>query len=119
MVHFQEEIVSANGLKIIILSFCENDVMKCSICNERDERCLQIHHKDINHKNNSLDNLIIVCSNCHLKIHNRYNGDNIKKLMYRIKKSAADEFDKENKSSLKKRQNKFAEQFMMDEILPD
>lgn len=26
---------------------------------------LELHHKDNNHYNNSLDNLIILCSNCH------------------------------------------------------
>jgi len=39
---------------------------KCTICgNEKDN--LQIHHKDGNFKNNDLQNLILLCKNCHVK----------------------------------------------------
>lgn len=31
---------------------------------------LELHHKDFNHWNNSLDNLMIVCRNCHAVLHN-------------------------------------------------
>lgn len=34
---------------------------------------LELHHKDFNHFNNNLDNLMIVCSNCHMQLHN-YNN---------------------------------------------
>lgn len=30
---------------------------------------LELHHKDNNHLNNSLDNLLIVCPNCHAHLH--------------------------------------------------
>ena len=35
---------------------------------------LELHHKDFNHYNNSLDNLQILCSNCHMQAHN-YNNN--------------------------------------------
>lgn len=30
---------------------------------------LELHHKDFNHYNNNLDNLQILCSNCHMQAH--------------------------------------------------
>lgn len=30
---------------------------------------LDVHHKDCNHKNNNLDNLQILCANCHRLVH--------------------------------------------------
>ena len=35
---------------------------------------LELHHKDFNHHNNNLDNLQILCSNCHMQAHN-YNNN--------------------------------------------
>lgn len=35
---------------------------------------LELHHKDFNHYNNSLENLQILCSNCHMQAHN-YNNN--------------------------------------------
>ena len=34
---------------------------------------LELHHKDFNHYNNSLNNLQILCSNCHMQSHNYCN----------------------------------------------
>lgn len=46
---------------------------KCHHCNNHtwlnEPIPLELHHKDHNHKNNNLDNLTIVCSNCHSYIH--------------------------------------------------
>jgi hypothetical protein len=42
---------------------------KCERCGYRKEEILQVHHKDRNNKNNSLDNLEIVCPNCHFEDH--------------------------------------------------
>lgn len=36
---------------------------------------LELHHKDFNHYNNDLENLQILCSNCHMQAHN-YNNLN-------------------------------------------
>ena len=42
---------------------------KCSCCGwDEDERILEVHHIDENRKNNSLENLIILCPTCHRKI---------------------------------------------------
>lgn len=35
---------------------------------------LELHHKDFNHYNNELNNLMIVCSNCHMQLHNYSNS---------------------------------------------
>lgn len=35
---------------------------------------LELHHIDFNHYNNSLDNLQILCSNCHMQVHG-YNNN--------------------------------------------
>ena len=40
---------------------------KCEICGNI--KNLDIHHKDKNWKNNSLDNLKCLCRSCHTKIH--------------------------------------------------
>ena len=42
-----------------------------STCNIVDVDVLEVHHKDMNHSNNSLDNLEILCANCHTKEHKR------------------------------------------------
>jgi 5-methylcytosine-specific restriction endonuclease McrA len=42
---------------------------KCAVC-ERTNLKLYIHHIDCNRANNSLQNLIILCAACHVKIHN-------------------------------------------------
>lgn len=34
---------------------------------------LELHHKDFDHYNNTLDNLQILCSNCHMQAHNYCN----------------------------------------------
>ena len=44
---------------------------------------LELHHKDFNHYNNTLDNLQILCANCHMQAHNYCNSkkkmiDNLK-----------------------------------------
>lgn len=38
---------------------------------------LELHHKDFNHYNNSLDNLQILCANCHMQAHNYCNNKDI------------------------------------------
>lgn len=42
---------------------------KCACCGyNEDERILEVHHIDSNRDNNNIDNLIILCPNCHRKI---------------------------------------------------
>lgn len=46
---------------------------KCERCGNTEwmgeEIPLELHHKDGNHYNNKLENLMVVCSNCHSQIH--------------------------------------------------
>lgn len=45
----------------------------CAVCHwNEDERILEVHHKDENRANNSLDNLCILCPICHRKITLKY-----------------------------------------------
>lgn len=42
---------------------------QCAICGwKEDEDILQVHHIDENRQNNKLENLIILCPNCHAKL---------------------------------------------------
>lgn len=42
---------------------------ECAVCKwKEDEQILQVHHIDKNHENNDINNLIILCPNCHAKI---------------------------------------------------
>lgn len=41
---------------------------KCEICGSSTN--IDVHHIDFNWKNNSIDNLQVVCRSCHMKIHN-------------------------------------------------
>lgn len=43
----------------------------CQLCDNNDEEVLIIHHIDNNRNNNNSNNLMIICANCHLKIHHR------------------------------------------------
>ena len=43
----------------------EHYELKCDDCSNKDIRVLQVHHKDRNRNNNSVDNLQILCANCH------------------------------------------------------
>ena len=65
-------LISASRLRRILI----RDGYKEEVC----ERCrrtewmgepipLELHHKDFNHYNNNLDNLQILCSNCHMQVH--------------------------------------------------
>lgn len=54
----------------------ENKEHKCEICGETNYGVLEVHHKDMNRRNNNIDNLMIVCSKCHhLEIHNNITID--------------------------------------------
>ena len=42
---------------------------RCSICGwSEDDDILQVHHIDENRQNNALNNLIVLCPNCHAKL---------------------------------------------------
>jgi len=58
---------------------------------------LELHHIDGNHFNNDLDNLMVLCPNCHAQTDN-YCGKNIKKHYYC--KNCGKEITKDSKSGL-------------------
>jgi hypothetical protein len=47
----------------------DNFKHKCYFCEYDDPTVLQVHHIDENRKNNSLDNLLIVCPTHHIELH--------------------------------------------------
>jgi hypothetical protein len=44
-------------------------IYPCAICGENDYKLKEVHHIDKNKKNNSTDNLIVLCIDCHRQIH--------------------------------------------------
>ncbi len=54
------------SLKLVLLK--ERGTI-CSRCTYSKYEILQIHHKDRNRKNNKLDNLELICPNCHYEEH--------------------------------------------------
>ncbi len=44
-------------------------VKKCNRCGIDDKRVLSVHHKDVNRKNNTIENLEWLCRNCHFLAH--------------------------------------------------
>ncbi len=42
---------------------------KCSSCGNEDFLVLEVHHKDRNRENNLVDNLEVLCANCHTRKH--------------------------------------------------
>jgi hypothetical protein len=44
----------------------------CSLC--KSTTMIEVHHIDVNRKNNKIENLLIVCRSCHRKIHTFQKG---------------------------------------------
>ncbi len=57
---------SQKTLKIRLLSTRER---KCERCSYENYHILQVHHKDRNRNNNSINNLELICPNCHCEEH--------------------------------------------------
>lgn len=65
---------SAKRLRLIESRIKENKCECCGLSEWMGKPIpLELHHKDFNHYNNSLDNLQILCSNCHMQAHNYCN----------------------------------------------
>lgn len=47
----------------------------CKRCGLNDKRVLAVHHIDRNRKNSSMDNLVLLCHNCHVLIHKNKTED--------------------------------------------
>lgn len=51
--------------------YLKRQYTQCQICALESPDILVIHHKDGNRENNTLENLLVVCPNCHARIHKR------------------------------------------------
>ena len=66
--HFGSETATVNTYRKIALRTYPN---RCSVCGyEEGPDSLEVHHIDENRENNALENLIVLCPNCHRKLTN-------------------------------------------------
>lgn len=68
--------ITSHALKkrLIKEGYFEDKCNKCGVANWFDEKIvLELHHKDCNPTNNKLNNLDILCPNCHRYIHSKIN----------------------------------------------
>jgi len=61
--------VIANGKKNYVYRAFLYKPHKCNRCGIDDYQLLCVHHRDQNRKNNDIENLEILCANCHYRIH--------------------------------------------------
>lgn len=62
----KDKVKSYQALKVRLLKLRGK---LCQKCGYTKFEILQVHHKDRNHKNNNLDNLELICPNCHFEEH--------------------------------------------------
>jgi hypothetical protein len=62
----RDKVKSYQALKIRLLKLRGN---VCERCGYKKLEILQVHHKDKNHTNNDIDNLELICPNCHFEEH--------------------------------------------------
>jgi 5-methylcytosine-specific restriction endonuclease McrA len=62
----KDKVVNTRALKLRLLKLRGNI---CERCGYNRIEILQVHHKDKNSKNNILDNLELICPNCHFEEH--------------------------------------------------
>ena len=62
----KDKVVSQRALKVRLLQ--ERGAI-CERCGYQKRQILQVHHKDRNRLNNALDNLELICPNCHCEEH--------------------------------------------------
>jgi hypothetical protein len=55
----------------------KNLVAICYFCEETDLKKLDVHHKDGNHKNNEMSNLVFMCRPCHITKAHAYERDSL------------------------------------------
>lgn len=74
----------------LLVSNCSNSAKRKRLIEDKvkEEKCeicglskwmgkpipLELHHKDLNHYNNDINNLQILCANCHMQAHNYCNN---------------------------------------------
>ena len=81
------KVKSQQAVKIRLL---ENRGKKCERCNYEKYEILQVHHKDRNKNNNELNNLELICPNCHYEEHFLKNSWLRNKIEKEIKKDILD-----------------------------
>ncbi|WP_291060664.1 MULTISPECIES: HNH endonuclease signature motif containing protein [unclassified Empedobacter] len=60
---------------------------KCPICNNEDVEHFHVHHIDENPTNNNIDNLLMLCPNCHSKItKNDISFEEVVKIKFNLKR---------------------------------
>jgi hypothetical protein len=62
----KDNVKNARALKLRLIKIRGNC---CERCGYNKVEILQVHHKDENRKNNHLDNLELICPNCHFEQH--------------------------------------------------
>lgn len=62
----RDKVTNERQLKLRLLVLRGNT---CEQCGYNKTEILQVHHKDRNHGNNNLDNLKLICPNCHYEEH--------------------------------------------------
>lgn len=62
----RDKVVTERALKIRLL---EQRGAKCERCTYSKFEILQVHHIDKNHSNNAMENLELICPNCHYEEH--------------------------------------------------
>jgi hypothetical protein len=62
----RDKVKSQQALKLRLL---KERGMKCERCSYNKYEILHVHHKDRNRKNNNLENLTLICPNCHYEEH--------------------------------------------------
>ena len=62
----RDKVKSQQALKVRLL---EKRGRKCERCDYSKYEILQVHHKDRNRNNNEMDNLALICPNCHYEEH--------------------------------------------------
>jgi hypothetical protein len=56
-------------LRRLKISLLESRGQKCERCNYNKSEILQVHHKNRDRRNNNLENLELICPNCHYEEH--------------------------------------------------
>ena len=62
----RDKVKSGQALKVRLI---ENRGKKCERCNYNKYQILEVHHKNKNRNDNTLENLLLICPNCHAEEH--------------------------------------------------
>lgn len=57
----------AHHTSMLMMRLLQPEVQECQIC--KSTKNLDVHHKDGNFRNNTIENLMLLCRSCHMKEH--------------------------------------------------